>query len=103
MMVILVNSKIKNEHTDNLFKAILTLESIEECYDLFEDLCTISEIKAMAQRLEVANMLKKNHVYTDIEEKTGASSATISRVNKCLLYGSDGYQKVLERVKIEDE
>jgi TrpR-related protein YerC/YecD len=96
----IMNSKIKNDHTDNLFKAILTLENIEDCYDFFEDLCTISEIKAMAQRLEVAKMLKENHVYTDIEEKTGASSATISRVNRCLQYGSDGYQKVLKRLQL---
>lgn len=93
-----MNTKIKNEAADNLFKAILTLETVEECYDFFEDLCTISEIKAMAQRFQVAKMLKENHVYADIEEKTGASSATISRVNRCLQYGSDGYVKVLEKL-----
>ncbi len=98
-----MNSKMKNEHTERLFKAILKLQSVEECYDLFEDLCTISEIKAMAQRLEVAKMLKENHVYTDIVQATGASTATISRVSRCLNYGSDGYQKVLERMEEDAE
>ena len=98
-----MNSKLRNDSTDRLFKAILALDNIEECYCLFEDLCTISEIKAMAQRLEVAKMLKDNHVYTDIVQKTGASTATISRVNRCLNYGSDGYQMVLERLSTEDK
>lgn len=94
-----MNPKIRNEQTDYLFKAILNLNSIDECYEFFEDLCTVSEIKAMAQRLEVAKMLSENHVYTEIAKKTGASSATISRVNRCLVYGSDGYQKMLSKLK----
>ncbi len=94
-----MNFKMKNEHTERLFKAILHLQSVDECYDFFEDLCTISEIKAMAQRLEVAKMLKENHVYSDIVQLTGASTATISRVSRCLNYGSEGYKKVLERME----
>lgn len=96
-----MNSKIRGGETDNLFRAILSLENIEECYDFFEDLCTISELKAMAQRLEVAKMLRDGHVYTDIVEKTGASTATISRVNRCLNYGADGYKMIFERLKSE--
>ena len=98
-----MNRKLQNDATDSLFKAILALDNIEECYCFFEDLCTISEIKAMAQRLEVAKMLKDNHVYADIVQKTGASTATISRINRCLNYGSDGYQMVLKRLGTEAE
>lgn len=94
-----MNSKLKNEHTDELFKAILTLQSIEDCYDFFDDLCTIAEIKAMSQRFQVAVMLDEKHVYSDIVQETGASTATISRVNRCLLYGSDGYKKAILRIK----
>lgn len=98
-----MNSKIKDEHTDALFNAILTLKNVEECYNFFEDLCTISEIKAMAQRLQVAKMLKEHHVYSDIVNKTGASTATISRVNRCLNYGADGYKLVLERLNDNED
>mgnify|MGYP005853066713 CR=1 FL=1 len=94
-----MNSKIRDKHTDELFQAILSLKNIEECYSFFEDLCTISEIKAMAQRLQVAKMLKDHHVYNDIVSKTGASTATISRVNRCLNYGADGYQMVFKRME----
>ncbi len=94
-----MNSKIRDEMTDNLFKAILLLKDLDECYNFFEDLCTISEIKAMAQRLEVALMLREGKTYTEISEKTGASTATISRVNRCLLYGADGYKVILERME----
>ena len=97
-----MNKKLKDEQTDQLFEGMLKLQSVEECYRFFEDLCTISEIKAMAQRFQVAVMLDEQRVYTDIEQETGASSATISRVNKCLLYGEDGYRLVLERLKEED-
>ena len=97
-MVIKMNSKIRDEYTDELFKAILSLETMEDCYDFFEDLCTISEIKAMAQRFQVAKMLNEGYVYTDIVNKTGASTATISRVKRCLNYGADGYRKILERI-----
>ncbi len=91
-------SKIKDELVDQLFKAILSLETMEECYRFFEDLCTVNEIKSLAQRLEVARMLKEKKTYSEIAEKTGASTATISRVNRFLLYGSDGYNIVLDRI-----
>jgi len=89
----------KNEMTDQLFKAILTLENIDECYKFFEDIATINEIKELSQRLEVARMLSEGFIYEDIVQKTGASSATISRVKKCLNYGADGYQSVLKKIK----
>jgi TrpR-related protein YerC/YecD len=96
-----MNSKMKDENLDFLFKAILSLKSQEECSDLFDDLCTVAEIKAMSQRLHVARMLRAHHVYSDIVSETGASTATISRVNRCLNYGSDGYGKILERLESE--
>ena len=77
----------------------MLLETVEECYNFFEDICTVSEIKAMAQRLEVAKMLKAGHTYAEIAEKTGASTATISRVNRCFNYGADGYKLVLDRLE----
>jgi len=89
----------KNEMTDQLFKAILSLESVDECYKFFEDVATINEIKELSQRLEVARMLGEGFIYEDIVQKTGASSATISRVKKCLNYGADGYQIVLKKLK----
>lgn len=94
-----INPKIKDDSTDQLFKAILLLESIDECYAFFEDICTINEIKSLAQRLEVAKMLQQRNTYTDITEKTGASAATISRVNRSLSYGSDGYKSILDRLR----
>ncbi|HOV25317.1 MAG TPA: YerC/YecD family TrpR-related protein [Pseudobacteroides sp.] len=94
-----MNSKIRDENTDKLFEAILLLKNVDECYSFFEDLCTISEIKALAQRLEVAKMLKNGITYTEIAEKTGASTATISRVNRCLNYGADGYSMIIERLE----
>ena len=93
-----MNSKIKDENTDFLFEAILQLHSLEECYQFFEDLCTVSEIKALSQRIAVAKMLSDKRVYSDIVAATGASTATISRVNRCLQYGADGYQTVLPRL-----
>lgn len=93
-----MNSKIKDEATDKLFEAILTLQSVDECYAFFEDICTVNEIKALAQRLEVAKMLEEKKTYQEIQQVTHASTATISRVNRCLSYGSDGYKLVLERV-----
>ena len=93
-----MNSKIKDDHTDHLFKAILTLKSVEECYNFFEDLCTMQELKAMSQRYEVAKMLSEKQVYSEIVKKTGASTATISRVNRSLIYGSDGYDMVFKRL-----
>lgn len=93
-----MNSKIKEVATDKLFEAILTLNSLEECYAFFEDICTVNEIKALAQRLEVAKMLEEKMTYQEIQQETHASTATISRVNRCLSYGSDGYKLILERV-----
>jgi TrpR-related protein YerC/YecD len=93
-----VNEKLRDELIDKLFEAILTLKTVDECYRFFEDLATISEIKALAQRLEVAKMLDAGMTYEDIVAATGASTATISRVKKCLHYGADGYRIVLERV-----
>lgn len=91
-------SKIKSEETDRLFEAILALRDTDECYRFFEDLCTFSEIRAMSQRLQVAQMLQKGDTFVQISEQTGVSSATITRVNKCISYGSDGYKLVLDRL-----
>ena len=93
-----MNKKLKTEAVDHLFQAILTLKDVNECYTFFEDICTISEIKAIAQRLEVARMLDQNVTYHDISQKTGASTATICRVKKCLVYGNGGYRVALERL-----
>jgi len=93
------NSKLKDSFTDKLFEAILLLESEEECYQFFEDICTVSELKSIAQRLEVARMLAEENTYTDIASETGASTATISRVKRCLNYGADGYKLILEKMK----
>lgn len=98
-----MNSKIKDEETDKLFEAILLLRNIDECYNFFEDVCTVAEIKALAQRLEVAKMLKDKKTYIEIGEKTGASTATISRVNRCLNYGADGYKMILDRIEAKGE
>ena len=95
------DSKLKNEQTDLLFEAILSLNSQEECYRLFEDLCTIHAIQALAQRLEVAKLLRERITYHEIAERTGASTATISRVNRCLTYGAEGYNIVLDRLEKE--
>ncbi len=98
-----MNSKLKNDNIDFLFKAILELKSPEECYDFFEDLCTIQELKAISQRLVVAKMLSEKCVYTDIVNATGASTATISRVNRSLQYGCDGYDIIFERIRQKEE
>ena len=84
---------------DYLFEAILTLETVDDCYAFFEDLCTIKEVSEMAKRMCVAKMLQENMVYTEINEKTGLSTATISRINRCLKYGSDGYTEILRRLE----
>jgi len=84
---------------DELFDAILSLQSKEECYSFFEDLCTINELLSLSQRYEVASMLRDKKTYLEIAEKTGASTATISRVNRSLNYGNDGYELVFERLK----
>lgn len=93
-----VNPKLRDPLTDQLFQGILQLENEEECYQFFEDICTISELKSLAQRLEVARMLQGGHTYDDIVERTGASTATISRVKRCLHYGADGYKIILARL-----
>ena len=93
-----MNEKLKSKESDYLFDAILTLKSREECYSFFEDICTVAELKAMAQRIVVAKMLNEKHTYTDISLKTGASAATISRVAKSLYYGAEGYITVLKRL-----
>ena len=91
------------EELDILFKAILKLENEDECYKFFEDIATINELKSLAQRMQVAKMLKEKKVYTEIAEATGASTATISRVNKCLNYGEEGYNLVLNRLYPESK
>ncbi len=98
-----MNRKLKDKEMDVLFRGILKLETVDECYDFFEDLCTISELHAMAQRFQVARMLDEGKIYSDIVRDTGASTATISRVNKCLMYGSDGYRKLLDRLREDND
>ena len=93
-----MNSKLKNEDVDFLFQAVLSLNSMEECYNFFEDLCTAQELKAMSQRIIIEKMLSEHKVYNDIVAKTGASTATISRVNRSLMYGNDGYSVVFDRL-----
>ncbi len=88
--------KIRNEQTDLMMQAVLELTSQEDAYRFFEDICTIAEIKSMAQRIEVAKLLRQGVTYQEIARETGASSATISRVNRALLYGADGYRRVLD-------
>ncbi|HZK02260.1 MAG TPA: YerC/YecD family TrpR-related protein [Anaerovoracaceae bacterium] len=92
-------SKLKSKETDELFEGILLLETKEECYRFFDDVCTIKELQALAQRFQVANLLEKKRTYSEIEEITKASTATISRVNRCLVYGADGYKLVFKKLK----
>ena len=89
------------EHSDNLYRAVLSLKTMDECKHFFQDLCTVSELQAMEQRFEVALLLDEGMIYNDILERTGASSATISRVNRALQYGADGYRAVLPRLRGE--
>ena len=98
-----MNDKLKDANIDFLFRAVLSLKDRDECYSFFEDLCTVLELKAMSQRLQVAKMLKDHKVYSDIVSQTGASTATISRVNRSLNYGSDGYDIVFKRLETEDK
>jgi len=95
------NKRSNPEH--ELYKAVLQLETVEECYNFFVDLCTVSEMKAMEQRFEVAKLLNQGMIYNDILEQTGASSATISRVNRSLNYGTDAYRIVFSRLQSEEE
>ncbi|MCL2106687.1 MAG: YerC/YecD family TrpR-related protein [Oscillospiraceae bacterium] len=94
-----MNDNIRGSSVEFLFRAILALETMEECYDFFEDLCTVQELKAISQRIVVAKMLSEKRVYSDIVRETGASTATISRVNRSLVYGSDGYERVFTRIQ----
>ena len=89
----------RTEEMNKLFETILKLDNIEECYSFFEDICTIQELESLSQRLQVAKMLTEKRVYSDIVAQTGASTATISRVNRCLKYGSDGYNKALDQLE----
>ncbi len=93
-----MGKKIKTESVDYLFEAILSLNDKEECYTFFEDICTINELLSLSQRFEVAKMLREKKTYLEIAEKTGASTATISRVNRSLNYGNDGFDMVFERI-----
>nr|WP_090885859.1 YerC/YecD family TrpR-related protein [Evansella caseinilytica] len=91
--------KLRGRELDQLFEAIMSLKDLEECYQFFDDLCTMNEIQSLAQRLEVARMLMEGSTYQKIEKDTGASTATISRVKRCINFGNDGYKFTLERVK----
>jgi len=98
-----MNKKIKTESVDYLFDAILNLKNKDECYNFFEDLCTVNELLSLSQRFEVASMLREHKTYLEIAEKTGASTATISRVNRSLNYGTDGYEMIFERMSQKHE
>ena len=94
----MTNKKIKTDAVDHLFQGILKLQTLEECYAFFEDVCTVNELLSLSQRYEVAKMLRSGNTYLEIAEKTGASTATISRVNRSLNYGNDGYDLIFERL-----
>lgn len=96
-----MNKKIRTPEVEQLFKAIMCLKDSEECFEFFEDLCTINELLSLSQRFEVAKMLREQRTYLEIAEKTGASTATISRVNRSLNYGNDGYDMVMKRLDEE--
>jgi TrpR-related protein YerC/YecD len=99
----IMSKKLRTEAVDNLFDAILSLQNREECYIFFEDVCTVNELLSLSQRFEVARMLRDQKTYLDIAEKTGASTATISRVNRSLNYGNDGYDMVFARIHGKDD
>lgn len=94
-----MNKKLRTKAVDHLFEAVLSLQSKEECYRFFEDICTVNELQSLSQRFEVAKMLREEKKYLEIAEETGASTATISRVNRSLNYGNDGYDMVFSRMK----
>ncbi len=98
-----MKQKFKDSDTQFLYQAVLSLQDESECDRFFEDLCTIAEIKSLAQRLQVARMLRQKNTYTEICDTTGVSTATISRVNRCLEYGADGYKLVLDRLDSDPE
>jgi len=93
-----MGNTIRTESVKTLFEAILTLENVEECFDFFEDVCTVKEVQSIAQRFAVAKMLKEQHTYLEVAKETGASTATISRVNRSLNYGNNGYDMVFDRM-----
>ncbi len=97
-----MNKQNKKPINLDMYRAILTLKTVEECVDFFDDLCTVTELRAMEQRFQVAALLEQGCIYNEILQQTGASSATISRVNRCLQYGKDGYHTTLERLKEQD-
>lgn len=101
-MVFPMNKKIKTESVDSLFDAILSLKDRAECYRFFEDLCTVNELLSLSQRFEVAAMLREHKTYLEIADKTGASTATISRVNRSLNYGNDGYEMIFSRINLQN-
>ena len=98
-----MSKKLRTDTVDHLFDAILSLQNREECYTFFEDVCTVNELLSLSQRFEVAKMLRDQKTYLDIAEKTGASTATISRVNRSLNYGNDGYDMVFSRMQNTDK
>ena len=98
-----MNEKLHTKAVDQLFDAILTLENKDECYKFFEDLCTVNEIMGLSQRFDVAMMLREKKTYMDIAKETGASTATISRVNRSLIYGCDGYELVFNRMDLDNK
>ncbi len=98
-----MGKKIRTEEVNHLFDAILSLKDREECYTFFEDICTVNELLSLSQRFEVAHMLRMQKTYLDIAEKTGASTATISRVNRSLNYGNDGYDMVFGRITYKED
>lgn len=93
------SKRLRDPDIEKLFEAILCLETVEDCYKFFEDICTVAEVRSLAQRLAVARMLDEGYTYTEIAGKTGASTATISRVKRFLLYGADGYKLIFERLR----
>ncbi len=94
------SGKLKDDLLDRLFEAVMLLEDLDECYRFFEDICTVAELKSLAQRLEVAKMIRENKTYGEISSRTGASTATISRVKRALNYGADGYKLVFDRLPL---
>ena len=98
-----MTKKTGKEQADLLYESILSLKDLEECKEFFQDLCTVAELRAMEQRFEVALLLSDGMIYNDILEKTGASSATISRVNRCLLNGAGGYESILDKIQAQRE
>ncbi|MCS1352001.1 YerC/YecD family TrpR-related protein [Mechercharimyces sp. CAU 1602] len=96
-------NKLNKKEIEQLFQAVLSLENMEECYQFFDDLCTVGEMKSLSQRLEVARMLREGYTYNQIEAETGASTATISRVKRCLHYGTDGYTLALDAIKNKEK